>query len=258
MHRRARVPALLLLVALLAAACGGNDQPGSASGGRASSSKLTVFAAASLTKAFEATRDGFQKEHPGVSVTFNFAGSQALATQIQQGAPADVFASADQKNMTKVADLVGAPRVFAQNVLEIVVAKGNPKEIRSLGDLARKDLIVVLAGPEVPAGRYAAEALAKQGVTVKPKSLEDNVKGVVNKVALGSADAGIVSATDVTAAGDEVEGVEIPSDQNVTATYPIAVVKASKNQQLAQAWVDHVASGAGQAFLKDAGFLPPE
>jgi len=258
MHRRLRVPVLLLLAALLAAACGADDEPSGGSSGQAGTTKLTVFAAASLTRAFEAARDRFQKEHPGVAVTFNFAGSQALATQIQQGAPADVFASADQKNMTKVADLVGAPRVFAQNVLEIVVAKGNPEGIRSLGDLAGKDLIVVLAGPEVPAGRYAAEALAKRGVTVEPKSLEDNVKGVVNKVALGSADAGIVYATDVAAARDEVEGVEIPSDQNVTGTYPIAVVKAGKNQEMAQAWVDYVASGAGQAFLKDAGFLPPE
>jgi len=260
MHHRGRSPVLLLLVVLLAAACGGNDQPSGGSAGQAAggSGKLTVFAAASLTKAFEATKDAFQNDHPGVSVTFSFAGSQALATQIQQGAPADVFASADQKNMAKVADLVGSPRVFAQNVLEIVVAKGNPKGVRSLGDLAGKGLIVVLAGPEVPAGKYAAEALARQGVTVKPRSLEDNVKGVVNKVALGSADAGIVYATDVPAAGDKVEGVEIPSDQNVTATYPIAVVKASKNQQLAQAWVDYVASGQGQAFLKDAGFLPPE
>src|SRR4029453_4882660 len=159
----------------------------------------------------------------------------ALATQIQQGAPADVFASADIPNMGKVKDLVGTPQNFASNLLAIVVEKGNPKGVKGLDDLASPDLMVVLAAEEGPAGKYAKQILDQAGVTVKPVSQEDNVKAVVTKVSLGEADAGIVYVTDVTAGGDKVEGVDIPEDQNVTATYPIATVKASKNRGAGQA-----------------------
>jgi molybdate transport system substrate-binding protein len=263
MRRRPRPAALLLLAALLAAGCGtGSGEPGDGQPGQQGQAgrggTLTVFAAASLTRAFQDAGTAFEQRNPAVQVTFNFAGSQALATQIQQGAPADVFASADQRNMDKVAELVDRPRVLARNVLQIVVAKGNPKGVRSLADLARQDLVVVLAGPEVPAGRYAREALGRQGVTVRPRSLEETVKGVVGKVALGSADAGIVYVTDVAAGGDKVEGVDIPAAANVVAAYPIATVRASRNQPAAAAWVDFATSSEGQAFLKDAGFLPPE
>jgi molybdate transport system substrate-binding protein len=190
-------------------------------------------------------------------VTFNFAGSQALATQIQQGAPADVFASADIPNMDKVKDLVGTPQNFASNLLAIVVEKGNPKGVRTLDDLAGPDLKVVLAAEEVPAGKYAKQVLDKAGVSVQPVSQEDNVKAVVTKVSLGEADAGIVYVTDVTAGGDKVEGVDIPEAQNVTATYPIATVKASKDQEGASAFMDLVLSAEGQQVLKEYGFLPP-
>jgi molybdate transport system substrate-binding protein len=256
LRSRIRLAAVLAVAALTLAACGGDDNSGGSSGAQ-SPSEIKVFAAASLTAAFTKIGEDFTAANGGTKVTFNFAGSQALATQIQQGAPADVFASADIPNMDKVKDLVGTPQNFASNQLQIVVEKGNPKGVKGLEDLANPDLKVVLAAPEVPAGRYAAEALGKADVTVKPVSQEDNVKAVVNKVALGEADAGIVYVTDVTAGGDKVEGVDIPEDLNVLATYPIATVKASKAQDKAQAFMDLVLSDQGQQVLKQYGFLPP-
>jgi molybdate transport system substrate-binding protein len=252
---RTRLAAALAAVALLLAGCGGDDSGGGSGAG--SPAEIKVFAAASLTAAFNELGPRFTAANGGTKVTFNFAGSQALATQIQQGAPADVFASADVANMDKVKDLVGDPQVFASNVLQIVVEQGNPKGVKGLGDLANPDLKVVLAAPDVPAGRYAEQALDKVGVTVKPVSQEDNVKAVVTKVSLGEADAGIVYVTDVTAGGDKVEGVDIPAEQNVTATYPIATVKASTAQNQAQAFMDLVRSAEGQQVLNKYGFLPP-
>jgi molybdate transport system substrate-binding protein len=252
---RIRLAAVLAAAALVLAACAGDDDSGGSSGAP-SPSEIKVFAAASLTAAFNELGPQYTAAE-GTKVTFNFAGSQALATQIQQGAPADVFASADIPNMDKVKDLVGTPQNFASNQLQIVVEKGNPKGVKGLDDLAALDLKVVLAAPDVPAGKYAQQALEKASVTVKPVSQEDNVKAVVNKVALGEADAGIVYVTDVTAGGDKVEGVDIPEDLNVLATYPIATVKASRAQDKAQAFMDLVLSDQGQQVLKKYGFLPP-
>jgi molybdate transport system substrate-binding protein len=257
LRSRTRLAALLAVAAIALAACGGGDDDSGGSSGAASSGEIKVFAAASLTAAFTKIGEQFTAANGGTKVTFNFAGSQALATQIQQSAPADVFASADIPNMDKVKDLVGTPQSFASNQLQIVVEKGNPKGVEGLDDLANADLKVVLAAPEVPAGRYAAEALGKADVTVKPVSEEDNVKAVVTKVSLGEADAGIVYVTDVTAGGDKVEGVDIPEELNVLATYPIATVKASQNQDQAQAFMDLVLSAEGQQVLKEYGFLPP-
>jgi molybdate transport system substrate-binding protein len=248
---------VLAAVALLAAACGGNNDSGGGSGSNSSPTEIKVFAAASLTDAFNKIGQDFTAANPNIKVTFNFAGSQALATQIQQSAPADVFASADTTNMGKVKDLVGTPQTFASNLLQIVVGTGNPRAVKGLQDLSNPDLKVVLAAPDVPAGKYARQALDAQHVTVKPVSLEDNVKAVVTKISLGEADAGIVYVTDVTAGGDKVEGVDIPDDQNVPATYPIATVKASDHQSQAQAFVDMVRSDQGQQVLKSFGFLPP-
>jgi molybdate transport system substrate-binding protein len=253
LRSRTRAAAALALAAALLAACGGN---GGSRGGAGSSDELKVFAAASLTAAFGRLGQHFTAAN-GTRVTFDFAGSQGLATQIRQGAPADVFASADTASMDKVRDLVAAPRSFAGNLLQIVVEQGNPKHVKGLQDLSRGDLKVVLAAPDVPAGRYARQALAARHVTVEPVSLEDNVKAVVTKVSLGEADAGIVYVTDVTAGGGKVEGVDIPRDQNVPATYPIATVKASRLQARAQAFVDLVRSGQGQQVLERYGFLPP-
>ena len=253
LRTRTRLAAVLAATALGLAACGGGGSGGS---GGQSPAEIKVFAAASLTAALTELGRRYTAAQ-GTKVTFNFAGSQALATQIGQGAPADVFASADLDNMAKVKDLVGTPQSFASNRLAIVVEQGNPKGIRTLDDLAGGDVKVVLAAGEVPAGRYAKQVLDRAGVKVTPVSQEDNVKAVVAKVSLGEADAGIVYATDVAAGGARVEGVDIPREQNVVATYPIATVKAGKAQDAAQAFMDLVLSGQGQEVLHRYGFLPP-
>jgi molybdate transport system substrate-binding protein len=255
LRSRIRSAAVLLVAALVLAACGDDSSGGGSGAG--SPAEIKVFAAASLTAAFTELGAQFTAANGGTRVSFNFAGSQALATQIQQGAPADVLASADVPNMDKVRDLVGDPQVFAGNLLQILVEKGNPNGVKGLDDLAGSDLKVVLAAEEVPAGKYAKQILDRAGVSVRPVSREDNVKAVVTKVSLGEADAGIVYVTDVTAGGDKVEGVDIPEEQNVVATYPIATVKASKAQDKAQAFMDLVRSDLGQQVLENHGFLPP-
>ena len=217
---------------------------------------MTVFAAASLTDAFTEIGDAFTSANPDVDVTFNFAASSELVTQINEGAPADVFASADQANMAKLAD-AGEPQVFATNVLEIAVAPGNPLGIDSVADLADADLIVVTCALEVPCGTYAAEVFTNAGVDVTPKSYEENVRAVLNKVVLGEADAGIVYATDVRAAEGDADGVEIPADVNVVAEYPIVAVPTAGNADAAGAFVDFVLGDAGQETLASYGFTAP-
>jgi molybdate transport system substrate-binding protein len=212
---------------------------------------VTVFAAASLQPPFDemAKRSGF-------NATFNYAGTQTLVAQLAQGAQADVFASADTVHMKTAQDaglVSGQPQIFAHNRLEIAVAKGNPKGIHSLADLGRSDLVVVLADSSVPAGKYAQQALAKAGVKVKPVSLELQVTAVLNKVALGEADAGIVYASDVATSG-KVDGVPIPDAQNVVADYPIAVLSGAQNKTNAEAFIGFVLSPRGQAILTQAGF----
>jgi len=238
----------------MAAGCGaaGGDQPGRPAG------SISVFAAASLTDAFKTLGDAYQKANAGTTVKFNFAGSPTLVTQIEQGAPADVFASADTTNMDRLqADGFtngSSPAVFAHNKLEIVVAPNNPKHIASLADLAKPGVIYISAGPTVPAGKYASQALAGAGVKVTPKSLETDVKSVVSKIELGEADAGIVYSTDVKAAGAKVTGVEISQQQNVVATYPISAVKETRNASLAESFIQFVVSPDGQAILASYGF----
>ena len=259
MRARTRLAAGTAVLALAVAAAGCGGSAGSSGAGSEQASTLTVFAAASLTEALSAMKPGFEAANEGVRVRYNFAGSQALVSQIQQGAPADVFASADTENMGKLvqAGLVdGQPQIFAGNLLQIAVAKGNPRRVTGLADLARGDLKVVLEAGDVPAGRYARQALDRQRVTVKPVSLEDNVKAAVNKVALGEADATIVYVTDVTAAKGGVEGVDIPAGQNVPATYPVAVVKGAEAAAAASSFVAYLRSEAGQSKLQSFGFLP--
>jgi molybdate transport system substrate-binding protein len=224
------------------------------------SGNLTVFAAASLTDAFKEIGTAFTAANPDAKVTFSFDASSALAQQINQGAPADVFASADGANMDKVTKpgLNGtAPVTFATNLLTIIVEPGNPKGITGVADLAKPDLKVVLCAAEVPCGRYAGQILSTAGVTLTPVSLEQNVKGVVTKVTAGEADAGIVYVTDVTATKGRADMVAIPEDINVVAQYPIATVKASKNQDADQAFIDFVLGTDGQAILKKYGFGAP-
>ncbi len=252
--RATRLLAGILLAVLLtgAAACGE-----SSSSAAESSTEVEVFAASSLTDAFTEIGEDFAAANSGVEVAFNFAGSNDLVTQIQQGAPADVFASADTTNMDKAGDLVSAPQLFAGNELAIAVAPGNPEHIESLADLSDPDLKVVLAAPDVPAGKYADEILDRAGVSVDPVSLEVTVKGVVTKVALGEADAGIVYVTDVSASKGTIDSVTIPEADNVVAGYPIATLVASEAGTDAQAFVDYVLSETGQSVLARYGFLPP-
>ncbi|SRR5712692_4581944 len=230
------------------------------------SGSANIFAAQSLTGAFNKIKTDFTAAaHPGVVLTINYNGSGSLVTSIQQGAPADVFASADTANMAKLTATGTVPtstvQDFAKNLLQIIVKAGNPKGIHTLVDLKKPGVVVVLGDPaSVPAGKYAKQALQAAGVTVTAKSLETNVTAVATKVALGEADAGIVYVTDVKAAvagGQAVEGVDIPAAQNVVAVYPIGVLKTAPNPALAQAFVAFVLSPAGQADLAGFGFLPP-
>jgi molybdate transport system substrate-binding protein len=256
--------ALAGALVVVAAACGGATPATSSVTPTPASERLagsiTVFAGSSLTDAFKRAGDQLRARNAGTGYVFNFGSSSTLATQINAGAPADVFASADESNMQKVVDAKlsdGRPAFFAVNRLQIAVAIGNPKQITGLPDLARPGLIVVLAAPSVPAGRYAVDALRKAGVTVKPASQEVDARAVLNKVALGEADAGIVYVTDVNAAGARVSGVAIAEQQQVIARYPIAVVLDSRNPRLARAFVDFLLSDDGQRLLAEFGFSRP-
>jgi molybdate transport system substrate-binding protein len=244
---------VVVALGLVAAGCGDEAKTASAS--------MTVSAAASLTDAFTKIGKEFEAEHPGVAVAFNFGSSSTLATQIQQGAPADGFASADQANMDKLtaAGLVeGQPFVFASNQLVIVTKPGNPKRVEALANLANVGT-VSLCGADVPCGKYAAQALQNARVAIAESSITrgTDVKAAIGAVATGDADAAIVYATDARSAGDRVTAVEIPAEMNVVATYPIAVLTASDNKSAALAFRDYVLSSAGQATLQTFGFRPP-
>lgn len=232
---------------------------------------LTVFAAASLTETFTELGDSLRAHDPGVAVQFNFAGSQLLALQLTQGAQADVFAAADARSMQAVADsgLVDEPRPFARNRLVVILPASNPGRIAALRDLARPGVKLVLAGDAVPAGRYARTVVANLGrstgfppayehrVLANVVSEEENVRAVVAKVRLGEADAGIVYASDVSAAaGAGVRTLAIPDAANVLATYPVAVLRRSTHQAAARAFVALVFSSEGQRVVARHGLLP--
>lgn len=219
---------------------------------------LLVFAAASLTRPFAELEAAFESRHAGVDVQCNLAGTPQLALQIESGARADLFAAADTVQLQRLVaggHTVGDPQVFARNRLAIVVAPGNPRGITGLADLSRADLAVALCGPDVPAGRYARQALAAAGITVRSRSDEPNVKALVAKVQMGELDAGIVYATDITGAG--VGAVAIADAAQVSAEYPIVVCKAGANRAAAGAFVAFIRSADGQQILGRAGFLPP-
>jgi molybdate transport system substrate-binding protein len=216
---------------------------------------LTVFAASSLQPPFTQIA-AHLKDQQQISITFNYAGTQTLVSQLTQGAQGDVFASADTDHMTTIQNAglaAEAPQVFAHNSLEIAVAPGNPKAIRSLSDLSKPGLVVVLADPSVPAGKYAQQALAKAHVTVRAASLEPQVTGVLSKISLGEADAGIVYASDIKT-NRRVAGVLIPASQNVVANYSIAVLKNAANRGGANTFLSFVLGPDGQSILKEAGF----
>ncbi|HVF13728.1 MAG TPA: molybdate ABC transporter substrate-binding protein [Acidimicrobiales bacterium] len=248
--------ALAFAAVLSSAACGSDGR--SAATSAQPSGSLTVFAAASLTEAFNDHAATLEASHPKLAIKFSFAGSGGLVTQVEQGAPADVIATADAASMKRLTDawLVEAPTTFARNKLEILVAPGNPLAITGLADLARDDVKLVLGDESVPVGRFSAQALRAAGVTTNPVSREGDVKAVVAKVTLGEADVAIVYATDVIAAGAKGQGVVIPDDQNVIAHYPIAIVKTTGNRSAAAAFVEEMVRGRGQDALRGRGFLP--
>jgi molybdate transport system substrate-binding protein len=248
--------------ALVLAACGRSNIA-------AEERTLTVYAAASLTDAFNEIGKAFAEEHPGVVVAFNFGGSQNLRTQIEQGAPADVFASANAKEMDTLVTgnfvEASAPKVFLTNQLVVILPKDNPAGIASLEDLSKPELKLVLAAEDVPAGRYARQILdnlnAQFGAGYKDKVLanvvsnEDNIRQAVTKIQLGEADASIVYVSDAVATPDLLR-IEIPADVNVLAEYPIAPLVRSENLELADEFMAYVLSSGGQATLKKWGFTP--
>ena len=248
--------------------CSGGSESASSSSSTASSAaatpsatpvELNVFAAASLNKAFPEIVDTVLKESdPNIKVTFNFQGSSTLVDQMKEGAPADVFASADQKNMTKASDakLVDTPKPFASNVLTLIVPKGNPAKITGLdSSLDGKKLVVCAQG--VPCGNATKQLAEKLGVTLNPVSEEQKVTDVRAKVESGEADAGLVYATDAKAAGDKVETIEVARANEVVNSYPIALTVSTQNKEAAQKLIDAVLSDKGQAVLKKYGFSAP-
>lgn len=245
----------LALLPVVLAGCGSTATKGTPAPGRT----LTVFAAASLTESFKALGRTFEAAHPGVQVTFNFGGSSALAQQITQGAPADVFAAASPATMKTVTDAgdATAPKTFVKNRLEIAVPPANPGKIVALKDLANAKLKVVLCAPQVPCGAAAIKALGAAGLKVTPVSQEQDVKAALTKVELGEADAALVYRTDVKSAGDKVKGIDFPESLKAINVYPITVLAKAPQAALAQEFTQLVASAQGQQVLQQAGFEAP-
>ncbi|MEU0086725.1 molybdate ABC transporter substrate-binding protein [Streptomyces sp. NPDC006274] len=249
-HRRAAAAALAAVLLAPLAACGSDR-------GGADTARLTVLAASSLTDVFQAAGAAYEKSHPGAEITFSFAGSQELAAQVRQGAPADALVTADTKTMQSLASDTGEAVVVARNRLVIAVQKGNPHRIGSLADLADSRLKVVLAAPQVPAGRYSRQILDARGLDVRPVSQEPNVRAVLSKVELGEADAGLVYRTDATTAADATDAVDIPDEHNAVAAYPAAPLKAAQDPGAAEAFVTWLSGPEAQKILRDAGFQQP-
>ena len=254
--------------ALLAlTACGGGsaaDGGGSSSASETRPAKepggtLTVFAAASLTDVFAELGDRLSADHPDLEVQFNFAGSPALATQIVQGAPADVFASANEEQMAVVSDagLAADPVVFTSNGLQIAVPRGNPAGVTGLADFAREELALAVCAPEVPCGAAGEKLFAAAGVTAVPDTQEEDVRAALTKVELGEVDAALVYESDVASAGGSVEGVDVPEAEEAVNRYPIGALRDAPNPDAAAAFVGLVLSEEGQRALADAGFRRP-
>jgi molybdate transport system substrate-binding protein len=257
--RQFRSPGAVVAAAQLLAACGSSAEKGAstttAAGGLTGS--INVLAGSSLKTSFQAFGEDFEAAHPGTKIEFSFGSSTDLETSIEQGAPADVFASADQKNMTKLVGAganAGAAVNFARNRLEIAVELGNPEHITGLGDLTKPGLKVVLCDKTAPCGEFAAQVLENAKVDLTPKSYEANAEATLSKVELGEADAAIVYVTDVAASG-KVDGVKIPDAVNVLTTLPIVALKDSRNAALARAWVDYVVDHRSE-LVGRYGFLP--
>ncbi len=249
-----------VLGAIAAASLGMAVTVGCADDSDSATGEITVFAAASLNKAFTDLGKRFESQHSGASVTFNFAGSSDLATQLVQGAPADVFASANTANMTKVVDagLVDGQAVdFASNVLTIVTAPGNSKGITSFTDLAKPGITVVVCAEQVPCGAATRTVEDNSGVTLSPVSEESQVSDVLGKVTSGQADAGLVYVTDAEGAGDKVARVDFAEAAQAVNTYPIATLNDSKHPEFAEQFVALVSGPEGREVLAAAGFAAP-
>jgi molybdate transport system substrate-binding protein len=265
-----RAPLGTVLVLLLAG-CGGSAGDGAAAAPGPSAAEvggpLTVFAAASLTDVFTDLGERFEADRPGLDVQFNFAGSSALATQITQGAPADVFASADEAQMARVTDagLAGEAELFASNRLVLAFPRDNPAGLEqpeaagipSIADLVDRDITLAVCAPEVPCGASAAEVLDRAGLGDVPDTYEDDVRAVLTKVQLGEVDAGLVYRTDVLSAGDQVGARAFREAEAARNRYPVAVLDDAPNPEAAQAFVDLLLSDEGRRVLTEAGFLEP-
>lgn len=254
---------MLLGSLALAAGCGGDpsaaDRDESGQRGEVSGT-VTVLAAASLTEAFTELGAQFERRHPGTTVQFSFAASSELATQVTNGAPADVFASASPEPMSEVVDsgdTTDEPTVFARNRLAIAVPQDNPGDVRGLADFAREELTIALCAPEVPCGAAARTVFAAAGITAAADTLEPDVKAALTKVELGEVDAALVYRTDVRAAGDRVIGIDLPEATEADSDYPVMVLRGAPNPRGARAFVDLVLSNAGVAVLTAAGFERP-
>lgn len=268
-RRRAATAIVTAALLLPLAACGDSDDNAKGDAGASASPSaapssaapknvsLTVLAAASLTDVFKTAGATYEKEHPGTTVKFSFAGSQDLAAQVKQGAPADALVTADTKTMDGVKADTGTPTIIAKNRLVIATAKGNPDKIDNLKDLADPKLKVVLAAPAVPVGNYSKQVLDAQHIDVKPVSQEADVRAVLSKVELGEADAGIVYKTDAATATGKVDAVNIPDAQNAVAQYPAATLKTAKDSAAATAFVAWLSSPEAQKILQAAGFQKP-
>jgi molybdate transport system substrate-binding protein len=241
-----------------APAAGSSSSP-AATTSAAATGTITVFAAASLMGTFTQLGKQFEAAHPGDTVKFSFGASSSLATEITSGAPADVFASAAPANMDTVVSAGDAsnPKDFAKNTAEVAVPPSNPAKVTSVSDLAKSSVKVALCQPKVPCGVLAAQVFKNAGITVKPVTLQPDVKSVLTQVELGNVDAGMVYVTDVKAAGAKVKGVPIPASQNASTLYPIATISSSTHQAEAAAFVDYVLSPAGEQVLTAAGFQQP-
>ncbi|WP_019202786.1 molybdate ABC transporter substrate-binding protein [Tsukamurella sp. 1534] len=256
--RTTRLLTTVVLGASLAACGTSTEQPAASSSG-APSGTVTVYAAASLQATFEKLGAAFSAEHPGATVKFSFGGSSGLLTQLTQGAPADVFATADTPTMDRArgASLVGEAQPFATNTLTIATAAGNPERITGLADLAKPGRTMVVCAAPVPCGAATAKVTAAAGVTLRPASEEDSVSGVLAKVRHGQADAGLVYRTDVEGANGAVASVDFPEAARAVNVYPIAPLAAARNPAGARAFVDFVRGPQGRAALADAGFGAP-
>ena len=247
------------LAAVAAAGCSSSGSGSSSPSPSPSGGTITVFAAASLTESFTQLGKQFEAAHPGDTVKFSFGPSSGLAEQITSGAPADVFASAAPANMDQVVSAGDAanPQDFAKNTAEVATPPTNPGNVTSLNDLAKKSVKVALCQPQVPCGVVAAQVFKNAGITVKPVTLQPDVKSVLTQVETGNVDAGMVYVTDVKAAGSKVKGVPIPASDNASTLYPIATISSSKHKSEAQAFMNYVLSSAGQQVLAAAGFEKP-